>query len=79
MMCEYCDMAGEFRAGEKDGLNKDVHVCKRCWELLKNPQTALPLIRSHLTMKLKGRMPPSELDRTMNVYMEKISKWTIRN
>jgi len=79
MICEYCNAPGEMRAGIKDGLEKDVHVCDDCWRLLKNPVTALPLIRGHLTMKLKGQMVPANLNRMINQYMEKISGWKPRN
>jgi len=79
MNCEYCNAPGELRAGKKEGLGEDVYVCDGCWKLLKNPTTALPLLRGHLTMKLKGKMIPATLDRMMNKYMEMIAGWKIRN
>jgi hypothetical protein len=79
MTCEYCNAAGKVRAGKQDGLEKDVYVCDSCWELLKNPTTALPLMRSHLSMNLKGKIQSGKLDRMINKYMSLISDWKASN
>ena len=79
MICEYCNTPGVLRIGKKDGAESDVYVCDSCWKLLKNPKTALPLIRGHLTMKLKGRISPEQLNRMLNHYMGMISAWKPRN
>lgn len=77
--CEYCGAPGVLRVEKQEGLDEDVYVCDDCWRLLKDPKTALPLMRGHLTMKLKGKMPPSALSRTVNKYMDLISAWKLRN
>jgi hypothetical protein len=79
MTCEYCNSVGKIRVGKQDGLEKDIYVCDNCWDLLKNPATALPLLRSHLSMNLKGKVQPMKLDRMINKYMEMISGWKARN
>lgn len=79
MNCEYCDTPGVARAGKKDGLDREVYVCDGCWKLLKDPKTALPLLRGHLTMQLKGKMVPDRLDKILNSYMGMISDWKPRN
>ena len=76
-LCEYCGAEGKPRLSSDD-LKYDVHVCDKCWKLLKNPVTALPLIRSHLTMELRGTMDSRKLGKLLNKYMEKISKWKPR-
>lgn len=79
MNCEYCNGPGELRAGKSDGLDREVYVCDSCWDLLKDPKTALPLLRGHITMHLKGKMPSDLLAKRVNKYMEMISAWKIRN
>jgi hypothetical protein len=73
--CEYCGVSGVRRAGKEDGLDKDVFVCDRCWKLLKDPKTALPLLRGHLAMQLKGSVSPAKLDWMMNKYMGIVADW----
>lgn len=77
--CMYCLAEGRVRATKEDGVDSDVHVCESCWLLLKNPKTALPLIRGHLAMSLKGSVPQATLDRMINAYMGKIAAWKPRN
>lgn len=79
MECEYCGVDGKIRVEKESKLGIEVAVCDSCWDLLKNPVTALPLIRSHVTMKLKGSMPPDILKRNVDKYMEMISAWRIRS
>ena len=75
MKCEYCTIKGELRVKkeEADVLEHDIYVCDHCWRLLKNPATALPLLRGHLSLKhrqnTKGK--PKQLEN----FMEMISKW----
>ncbi len=79
MKCLYCGAPGTLRAGKQDGAQGDVHVCDGCWKLLKNPKTALPLIRGHLMLTLRGKVPPTQLEQDLNRYMEMISAWKPRN
>lgn len=74
MTCEYCDQPGIPRTPESGTL-----VCDGCWKLLKDPKTALPFLRGHLSMKLKGTIPQKNLDDILNKYMGIISEWEPRN
>lgn len=68
MNCDFCDNPGRDRG---DG----VCVCPSCWTLLRDPRTALPLIRGTVTMKLRGSVPKADLDRMVNEFMGRISGW----
>lgn len=68
MNCNFCSNPGEDRGDS-------VSVCASCWSLLKDPKTALPLIRGTVTMQLRGTMPKAELDRVVNEFMARISEW----
>jgi hypothetical protein len=76
--CEYCDNPGILRVEKTDKQN-EVHVCDSCWKLLKNPTTALPLIRGHLVLNLRGKIPENMLEEMINKFMGIISGWQIRN
>ena len=73
--CEYCNHEGILRVEKSTGVDHDVYVCGYCWKLLQNPVTALPLIRGHLTLNLRGFAPKEQLDRILNQYMEMLSHW----
>lgn len=70
MKCLYCLRDGILRDEENQ-----IFVCDGCWFLLQKPITALPLIRSHLTQKLSGKIPKKELEKSINKFMELISKF----
>ena len=57
----------------------DVFTCKKCWKLLQDKKTALPLIRGHLTMVSRGTLPDEDIERYVNAFMEGISKLKLRN
>lgn len=77
--CEYCGHAGTLRVSTDDpGVSENIYVCDKCWILLKDPTTALPLIRSYLTVSLRGSMPPEKLTEMINKYMKIISTWKPR-
>jgi hypothetical protein len=69
MSCEYCGRHAEIDA------NLKVAVCASCWKLLRNPTTALPLIRGHLTLTLRGKVSDNELKRRVDAFMAMISTW----
>jgi len=69
--CLYCS-----RPAKQKGT--DVAVCQACMVLLKNPATALPLIRGHLTMTLRGKLPEADLKIKIDSFMEMISSWNMR-
>jgi hypothetical protein len=77
--CVYCNTPGKVRVIKTSGVGSDIYACDGCWELLKDPKTALPLIRGHLTITLRDTVPKSTLDRVLNVFMEKISAWKQQN
>ena len=68
--CNYCDRAGQERVSGED----PVHVCDGCWRILQDPKTALPFLRGHITLELRGKIPESLLQKQLNVFMEHASK-----
>jgi len=66
--CQFCTMAGKDR---EDG----VYICDACWKLLQEPTTAMALIRGHLTMELRGKMPEEDLKKHIDKFMEMVSTW----
>jgi len=74
--CHFCSRPGPLRAETgKDQVEEDVHVCEGCWDLLKDPATALPLIRGDLSISLRGTAPEAQLGRALNNFMERLSKF----
>jgi hypothetical protein len=84
--CEFCSSKAPLRVSKSDfefpmtilnpmKIAEDAYVCNSCWKLMQNPITALPLIRGHLTLTLRGLVPQKKLDQMINNFMEKISKW----
>jgi hypothetical protein len=73
--CNYCERMGPNRLGEDD----PTYVCSGCWNMLQNPVTALPFIRGHLTLELRGKVPDDQLKVRINRFMEGISKWKRSN
>ena len=69
MNCQFCTKSAEPREG------LEVGVCSACWQLLRNPTTALPLIRGHLTLTLRGKVSDAELKRQIDEFMGVISTW----
>lgn len=76
--CMYCMREGELRVSKSDGLDGDVYVCGSCWKLLKNPVTALPLLRGFLVTELRGQVPSDKLEDAVNKFMDIVSKWKPR-
>ena len=78
--CYYCGTEGPIRVTpEEDGVSDNIYVCIKCWSLLKNPSTALPFLRGHVSLSCRNQMPKKELDERLNSFMELISKWEPRN
>lgn len=80
-VCAFCNSKGLERAGELDGLPGPAYVCSMCWELLKKPETALPLIRGNLLASLRNMkgITRTDLEKSMNRFMGTISTWKMRN
>ncbi len=76
MKCEYCPKT-DATVRVKTGVN-ELAVCDGCWELLKHPETALPLIRGSLAMDLRGSGPGKTVLSRVERFMEKISAWRPR-
>jgi hypothetical protein len=74
--CHFCSRTGALRAkpGE-DQVEEEVYVCQGCWDLLRDPATALPLIRGDLSITLKGTVPDAQLSKSLNSFMERLSKF----
>ena len=78
-VCEYCTKPGTKWIGPEDGVEEDKFICQTCLHILKNPQTALPFLRGHLSQELRGKIPQDQLDIMLNKFMEAISKFHPRN
>lgn len=68
--CMYCQKPGRVISEEND-----VVVCDKCNELLKDPKTALPLIRGCLSLNLRGVMNEKAAQQAINKFMAEISTW----
>ena len=78
--CIFCFKPGKPRVGaEGQDFDEDVAVCDYCWKLLKDPKTALPLIRGHLSLTERGKKPAGQLEDQIDQFMGKISNWKPRN
>lgn len=75
--CHYCEKTGPRRAGQEDGLSEDMFVCAGCWRLLQKPETALPLIRGDVTLRV--RSGPPGLASRIEPFMEMLAGWKPRN
>jgi hypothetical protein len=73
--CHYCSGEGPKRVGIEDGIEEDLYACEQCWELLKNPATALQLIRGDLSIELRGTMGESTAKNVIDRFMGTISEW----
>lgn len=73
--CEYCGR--DSKAIYDESQNMSVHVCNACLNLLKNPETALPLIRGHLS--IEGRSAGPGFKRQLDKFMEMIAEWHSKN
>ncbi len=73
--CEYCGRPGLKRVGVEDGLDEDMHVCTHCWKLLQSPATALPLLRGHLSLEMRGVVKPVAAGKMVDSFMEKVAEW----
>jgi hypothetical protein len=62
---------GKLRV-EKDDENSpfDLFICDGCWRLLKNPATAIPLIRGDLSISLRDNKMKSHIDNFISKLME---------
>jgi len=71
--CIYCSTA---EAPERvPGSAQPSHVCRGCWRILQDPKTALPFLRGHLTLQLRGTVPEHELEGRINAFMGRVSAW----
>lgn len=75
--CEYCERpAPVISRAEENEIGEDVRVCGVCMNLLKDPATALPLIRGHLS--IEGRHQGPHFRNRLEDFMGVISKWKTR-
>jgi len=76
--CEYCKREGPRRAGPEDGLKEDLHVCTYCWKLLQSPSTALPLLRGHLALEMRGVVQPKKAGTMVESFIRGVAGWMPR-
>lgn len=67
MKCNYCERIGKERF-------PDIYLCDGCLKILKDPKTALPFLRGHLTLELRGKIPEDTLQERINIFMGYASK-----
>ena len=74
--CEFCYGKGSpLRVPAGEGVEANIYVCNKCWKLLQNPMTALPLLRGNINLALRGVIPEVKLKTMTNNFMEKIASW----
>lgn len=79
--CMFCYGDGKLRvlAEEQPNVGEDTFVCGPCWALLQNPVTALPLMRGHLTLTERGKVPEAQLKKRVDKFIETVLPWKKRN
>lgn len=73
--CHFCSRPRSelrVRASETEA-GVDLHSCDRCWDLLKSPATALPLIRGNLAISLRGKMPGEQARAALDKFMARLA------
>ncbi len=76
--CEYCSRPGPRRAGPEDGAPEDLFVCAPCWKLLQSPATAVPLLRGHVSLEMRGVVRPGAAEKLVSSFLSAISPWRPR-
>jgi hypothetical protein len=76
--CIFCYGEGTPRV-KTDAGGEELSVCDYCWKLLQDPKTALPLIRGHLSLTMRGRIPADQLKFQIDKFMERIAGWKPKN
>ncbi len=76
--CEYCRQPGIRRSGLEDGLKEDLYVCGQCWKLLQSPATAVPLLRGHLSLEMRGVVKPGMAGGMITSFVERVAAWRPR-
>lgn len=72
--CEFCSRPGDvISSADENDLKENVYTCKSCLKLLKNPATALPLIRGHLSINNRNYGPTFKND--IEKFMGMLSSW----
>lgn len=79
--CTFCYKPGKLRvrADEQPDVGDDTYVCDPCWKLLQNPATAIPLMRGHLTLTSRGKMPEGKLKLQVDKFVETVLPWKRQN
>ena len=73
--CEYCGRPGRKRIGPEDGAPEDVHACDHCWKLLQDPVTAVPLLRGHLSLEMRGEPDAAKV---VGAFIDEVAGWRPR-
>lgn len=68
--CHYCGEDGPRVGGPEDGLSGPLFVCARCTGLLRDPATAMPLIRGDASIGLRGVLPEAEARKVVDALVE---------
>ena len=76
--CIYCNRSGVLRVEKERAqfpIPRDIYVCDMHWNLLKDPKTAIPLIRGHLSLELRGTDNKDYLEKKVDKFVDFISEW----
>ncbi len=76
--CEYCGQPGARRSGIEDGLKEDLYACGQCWKLLQSPATAVPLLRGHLSLEMRGVVKPKKAGEMVDSFIHNVAGWAPR-
>lgn len=77
--CEYCTNDGIKRLDADNVIKTDTYACDQCWKLLKNPITAIPLLRGHMNLTLRDKVNSVELKKLTDVFVKNVIKWKPSN
>lgn len=74
--CYYCKRQSPLRIPKEESVDGNpVYVCDMHWNLLKNPETAIPFMKGSLAAKLRGSSNSFVLKYQSKRFFEFISNW----
>lgn len=76
MTCNFCQLPTQRQVGTTE---IPVYLCEKCESLLKNPESAMRLLRGHLSMKLRGTATEEQLEQLIEKGIEALQQFGIKN
>jgi hypothetical protein len=77
--CRFCFQPGLERIPATEENPTPEYVCTGCWKLLQKKETAFPLMRGDMALRLRGKISQKEFDKLANLFFGEMSKWEPRN